>query len=175
MFLWHASCNPQSCDHTLLDTGHIQERVPNRSETSAMLLLIDGVVGLMHYFCQCCVLFHQSILVCAGKSVDLLQVNTHLLASFLCDLFAEAEFGVWEMSRQHAVLQMHEMGGTGRCPCTKWGNWTISTPVLLQTQFLEIHQDWNFFFFFLVFFLVHCNQDFYFIITMHTVSSVLRL
>lgn len=42
--LWHASCNPKSCDHTHLDTGHIQERVPNWSETSAMLLSIDDVV-----------------------------------------------------------------------------------------------------------------------------------
>lgn len=36
----------------------------------------------------------QSILVCAGKSVGLLHVNKHLLASFLLrvkSLFAEAE------------------------------------------------------------------------------------
>lgn len=28
MFLWHASCNSYSSDHSLLDTGHVQERVP---------------------------------------------------------------------------------------------------------------------------------------------------
>lgn len=121
-------------------------------------------------------LIRQSILVCAAKSVDLLHVNKHFLASFVLwvsSLFAEAGFGVWEMSRQHAVLQVHEMGGTGRCPCTKWEIGLYIHLFCFRPSSLKYIKTGISFF--LVVFLVRCNQDFYFIITMHMISSVLRI
>lgn len=68
---------------------------------------------------------------------------------------------------------MHELGrasGKLDCICT-------SVPVLLQTCFLEIHQDWSFFYVLvvLVVFVVRCNQGLDFIIAICTVSSVLHL
>jgi len=77
------------------------------------------------------------------------------------------------MSKQHAVLQAHEKGGTERCPCKKWeiGLYLhLFCFRLNSSKFIKTGIS-----FFLVVFLVHCNQDFYFIPTMHTVSSVLRI
>lgn len=41
----------------------------------------------------------------------------HFVRGFL--IFG-GRFGVWEMTRHHAVLQVQEREGTGWCPCTKW-------------------------------------------------------
>lgn len=94
-------------------------------------------------------------------------ISTYLALSFCGFFICGGRVGVWEVCKQHSVLEVCEMGVAKR-ETGLYVHLFCFRPASLK--FTETGISFS-----LVVFLVHCDQEFYFIIIMYTVSSMLRL